>query len=186
MSRRLIATAAAVLACAIPLAASAALTKVSAEVIVDAELSPFGSFTGKSSKLSVADDGKELKFTVPVNSISTGIGGRDSDMVKRFAKDSPNVVLTVPRDKVKFPTDKPTSGTVQGTLSLNGVNAKVPVKYSAKKDGGEIVVDASFSFDYKPHHFDPDDKVKGGEACKIKICVEPTLKVRLEGGRFKE
>ena len=183
MSRRLIAIAAAVLACSIPFAASAALSKVSAEVIVDAELSPFGSFTGKSSALGVADDGKELKFTVPVSSIKTGIGGRDEDMVKRFGDAS--VVLTVPRDKIQFPTDKPTKGTVKGKLSLNKAETNVDVTYSAKKVGGNYVVDASFGFDYKKHHIDHDGK-RGDKACKIGICVAPTLKVKVEGAKFKE
>jgi polyisoprenoid-binding protein YceI len=183
MSRRLIATAAAVLACAIPFAASAALTKVSAEVTVDAELTPFGSFTGKSTSLNVADDGKELKFSVPVTSIKTGIGGRDEDMVKRFGNGS--AVLTVPRDQVKFPTDKPTKGTVKGKLSLNKAETPVDVNYTAKKDGANIVVDADFSFDYKKHHVDPDGK-RGEKACKIGICVAPTLKVKVAGAKFKE
>lgn len=184
MSRRLVAIAAAVLACSIPFAASAALSKISAEVIVDAELTPFGSFTGKSSALSVADDGKELKFSVPVSSIKTGIGGRDEDMVKRFGNAS--VVLTVARDQVKFPTDKPTKGVVKGKLSLNGAESKdVNVHYSAKKDGGNIVVDAEFSFDYKKHHVDGEGK-RGEKACKIGICVAPSLKVKVEGAKFKE
>jgi hypothetical protein len=183
MSRRLVAIAAAVLACSIPFAASAALSKISAEVIVDAELSPFGSFTGKSSALSVADDGKELKFTLPVSSIKTGIGGRDEDMVKRFGNAA--VVLTVPRDQVKFPTDKPTKGTVKGKLSLNKAETPVDVRYSAKKDGGTIVVDADFSFDYKKHHVDHEGK-RGDKACKIGICVAPSLKVKVEGAKFKE
>lgn len=184
MSRRLLATAAAVLACAIPLAASAALSKVNAEVTVDAEISPMGSFQGKSNSVSVTDDGKELKFSVPVSSIKTGIDGRDSDMVKRFSDGkNPNVVLTVPRDKIQIPTK---SGKVNGKLSLNGAETPVHVQYSAEKSGGDIIVNGSFSFDYKPHHFDYDDKKKGGEACKLKkICVEPTLKVSLKG-KFKE
>lgn len=183
MSRRLVAIAAAVLACSLPFAASAALTKVSAEVAVDAELTPFGSFTGKSSSLSVSDDGKDLKFSVPVPSIKTGIGGRDEDMVKRFGNGS--AVLTVPRDQVKFPTDKPTKGKVKGTLSLNKADSPVEVNYSARRDGDNIIVDANFSFDYPKHHVDPDGK-RGEKACKIGICVAPTLKVKVAGAKFKE
>ena len=63
MSRRLIATAAAILACAIPVAASAALTKVGTPAVTIAAVlkgpgdTKVGDFKGTSSSLNVADDG---------------------------------------------------------------------------------------------------------------------------------
>jgi polyisoprenoid-binding protein YceI len=185
MSRRLIATAAAVLACAIPAAAFAALTKVdSGTVEVEATVAKMFTFTGTSKKLSVSDDGKELKFSVPVTSITTENEDRDADMKERFSQG--NVVLTVPRDKVKFPTDKETKGTVKGQLSLNGATTKdVSVTYKAAKTGGVIVVDADFVFDYTPHHSYKGEK--GGKACKGGVvCVSPELKVFVKQAKFKE
>ncbi len=184
MSRRLIATAVAVLACAMPLVASAALSKVGGTVEIDAKV-PLFNFTATSDELKVSDDGKELKFSLPVKSIKTGIGPRDKDMIKRFSNG--DVVLTVARDKVNFPTDKPTKGTVPGKVSLNGVTSDVAVHYTAKKEGGVIKVDANFSFNYKPHHQEPDGP-KGGDkgACNLGVCVKSPLEVRLKDGQFKE
>ena len=66
MSRRLIATAAAILACAIPVAASAALTKVGTPAVTIAAVlkgpgdTKVGDFKGTSSSLNVADDGSVM------------------------------------------------------------------------------------------------------------------------------
>ncbi len=94
-----------------------------------------GSFRGTSSAVSVTDDGKELTFSVPVSSIDTDNDGRNKDMVKRFTDDKhKNVVLTVPRDKIHVPTDKPTAGTARKERSPSTASkADVSVKYDAEK-----------------------------------------------------
>lgn len=110
---------------------------------------------GQSRTVAVADDGTTLTFTMPVTSVETGIGLRDSHIHKKFvqADQYPNVVLAIPKSAVTFPPTlgESTTGEVQGQFTLHGTTLPTPVTYTVKRMKDSWKIDAKFDFD-APNH----------------------------------
>lgn len=100
------------------------------------------SIDGKTSDLTVADDGTTVTLTVPLANLSTGIALRDKHMKEHLeAQTYPNVELKVARSALKFPAaGAESSGDAKGTMKLHGQSKDVTFHYTAKNDGGVIAV----------------------------------------------
>ena len=106
------------------------------KVLFNAEGSPgFLTFVGETKQLTLKDDGSKLTFTVPVDTITTGIELRDDHMRKTYVQTDkfPNVVLTLDRAAVQWPADGSNKGTAPATFEIHGVTKDVTVTYSIKK-----------------------------------------------------
>jgi polyisoprenoid-binding protein YceI len=102
------------------------------------------SFAAKSSDLRVADDGATVTFSVPVGTLKTGIGMRDSHL-REHLEDSkfPDVTLSIARADVRLPTAGALEATVRATVTLHGVSRpeQVPYSISGAPGGYRVHVD---------------------------------------------
>lgn len=111
------------------------------------------SFEGRTSDITLAQEGETLRFTVPVDTITTGIDLRDKHMRETYVQSAtfPTFVLELPAAQVQLPAAGKAEGTVQATFSAHGVAAPVEVKWNAEKSGQGWKIKASFPFDVGAH-----------------------------------
>ena len=109
------------------------------------------SCTGKTDKLAVADDGKTIAVTVPLDGLSTGIALRDKHMKEKYLEvpKYPDAELDADRSTIAMPADpgKPVASAFQATLKLHGQSQPVTVHYKATSRGNAVDVDGSMSLD---------------------------------------
>ena len=109
------------------------------------------SCTGKTDQLKVADDGKTIAVTVPLEGLSTGIALRDKHMKEKYLEvpKYPDAELDADRSAIAMPTDpgKSIASAFQATLKLHGQSQPVTVHYKAASKGGAVDVDGSMSLD---------------------------------------
>lgn len=110
---------------------------------------------GDTSTVQVADNGTNLTFTVPMTSVTTGIGLRDDHMNNEFVEVSkfPNAVLTLKNADIKWPVNvgEAAQGTVAATFDIHGVPGPTQVTYTVKKTKTGFRVTAKFPFDVSQH-----------------------------------
>ena len=110
---------------------------------------------GVSDKLSIADDGTTLTFTVPMESVETGMTLRDHHMHQNYVQvdQFPNATLSFARSALTLPVEvgESTSGSVQASFTVHGVAAPVTVTWSLKRSKSGYTVDASFNYDVTKH-----------------------------------
>jgi polyisoprenoid-binding protein YceI len=113
---------------------------------------------GETSTVTLKDDGQKLTFTVPMSTVTTGIGLRDDHMRKNFVHvdQYPDVALAIPKSAVTWPAavGESTKGTTTAAFTAHGVTLDVPVTYTIKKSKDSLKVTASFPFDVKAHGID--------------------------------
>lgn len=109
------------------------------------------SCTGKTDKLTVADDGKKVAVTVPLEGLSTGISLRDKHMKEKYLESPkyPDAELDADRALIQLPdAGKTVASAFDGTLKLHGQSQPVTVHYKAsRKEGGPVDVDGTMSLD---------------------------------------
>lgn len=125
------------------------------KVVFHAEGSPgFLTFEGTTRRLELASDDTTLTFTVPMDTVQTGIALRDEHMRDKYVQTAtyPNVVLTLPRADVAWPAaGQRTEIELQGTFEAHGVEKTVPVTAQLRERKGLVEVRASFPFDTTEH-----------------------------------
>ena len=125
------------------LVAAARLNKTGASSTSFKVAGPAGmTIEGKTTEMSVADDGTTVTITVPLGNINTGIGLRDDHTKKALEVDTyPTTTLKVARAALKFPAaGAESSGDAKGTLTLHGQTKDVTFHYTAKLDGDTYAV----------------------------------------------
>jgi len=89
---------------------------------------------GKTSEMTIADDGTTVTITVPLKNISTGISLRDEHTKKYLEVDSyPNATLVVARASLKLPGGG--EGDAPGKMTIHGATKDVTFHYVANKSG---------------------------------------------------
>lgn len=142
-----------VLALALPTVATAALrTDGKPKVSFFATGSPgFLDIEGTSGTLSTVDDGTTLTFSVPMSTVTTGIGLRDDHMNNEYVDVAhfPNAVMKVARNDVKWPGNvgEKTTGSVSGDFNVHGQGQAVTVSYTNVRTAKGFKVTAMFKFD---------------------------------------
>jgi polyisoprenoid-binding protein YceI len=108
---------------------------------------------GKTTELTLSDDGKVVVITVPLKQLTTGISLRDNHMREKYleVEKFPDARLEVPWSAVKLPAAGATSeGDAQGSLTLHGQSRAVTFHYRISRDGGGgYQVSASFPMNFK-------------------------------------
>lgn len=115
----------------------------------------FLTFDGVTRTLTYEDQGEHLVFTVPMNTVKTGIALRDSHMLKNYLQvdQYPEVVLKVKRADVTWPeaTNESSTGTFTAPFTAHGQTRDVEVKYTLKRVKTGWKIDAEFVFDLLAH-----------------------------------
>lgn len=121
----------------------------------------FMSIEGVSSAMTLSDDGTKLSFTVPMQTVSSGIALRDQHMNEHYVQIDkfPNVVIEFARADVPWPAElgKSVTGKVAGTFTAHGVPLPAPIEYTATKTKTGWRVKAKFTFNTDAHgmHIEP-------------------------------
>ncbi|MFO0756588.1 MAG: YceI family protein [Byssovorax sp.] len=140
-------------------ASSALLAALSFTLLADAKLSKTGGasasflahgpagmdITGRTSDVSVADDGTTVTITVKLDGLDTGMSLRDKHTKEALEVTSyPTAEIKVARSALKFPAaGAESSGDAKGSLKIHGQSKDVSFHYSAKMDGDTIGVKGS-------------------------------------------
>lgn len=98
---------------------------------------PLLSVDGTTNQVTVGDDGTNLTIAVPLATLSTGLGMRDTHMKNALEVDKfPNAELTVARSAIRFPAQGASAnGSAQGTLKLHGQSKSISFNYAVNRDG---------------------------------------------------
>lgn len=154
-------------------AGHAALTAASdAKVSFAASANMGMSFVGKTSELTVADDGANVVVTVPLAHVTTDIGMRDQHMKDEYLEVAkfPSTTLTIARSALKFPAPgADVTADVPGTLTLHGQTKPVTVHYTAKGAPGAIDVQGTLRVNTNDYAIPP--------ASRFGVTVKPDIDV---------
>jgi hypothetical protein len=110
--------------------------------------------TGRSPTLWVSDNGHVISVMVPLASLRTGVGLRDTHMRNKFLQTAqyPDIRLDVPWAVVRRP---PPGGTVtaeaSGLLHLHGRTRPLPFRYTARDEGTVTTVVGTFRLDIRDY-----------------------------------
>lgn len=151
MSRFRVAALALVAALTFPVAASAG-TAVAVKVQFFAQGSPgFLDIEGVTEQMTVTDDGTTMTFTVPMESVKTGIDERDEHMNHKYVDTAhfPNAVLHFAKADIAWPTETgaKVSGKVNAVFNVHGKDQPVTVEYTVTRGKSGTIIDASFKYD---------------------------------------
>lgn len=129
----------------VPVIAEAKLAKTSgASSAVFHAAGPGGlKIDGRTSEVSVADDGTHIAISVQLAGIDTGVSLRNKHMREKYLQTDkfPAAVLTVDRAALRFPAAGGTSaGTAPATLALHGQSHAVTLAYSTSNAAGTLKV----------------------------------------------
>lgn len=112
-------------------------------------------FDGVTRQLSLVDNGDTLVFTVPMDTVETGISLRDDHMRRNYVETEtyPNAVLTLQKSAVTWPAAgaKSSEGNLTAQFEAHGVSRDVTVAYTIKTTKDALRVKASFPFDTSSH-----------------------------------
>lgn len=159
--------------------AAAKISAATGNSVVFKATGPAGlNIEGKSSTLNVKDDGTEATFSVPLNTVKTGIALRDSHMCEKYLECAkhPNAELKIKRSDVKLEDGKEASGEAPGKLTIHGQTKDVKVKFKAKKAGGDVTVDANTTFKYTDFGVNKAEYLGAEVKPDINLHVTTTLK----------
>lgn len=182
MSRRLSVIASVVLVVTVALTAHAALTTIEpGEVKIEGRAKPaLGRFVGYLPGVSASEVGPNLVFSGDLQSnLDMRLRGRHTKEAFETSKYA-SVKLSVEKSKLKMPADNErVDGEVDGQLTLHGVTKTVKVAYTVKRTGSDYhIKSASFSFNYT------DFGVH--KICRLSLCVEPLVKISIDGMKLRE
>jgi polyisoprenoid-binding protein YceI len=94
---------------------------------------------GTTDKMELKDDGQQLTFDVPLDTVKTGIELRDRHMREKYLQTDkyPKATLVVLRSALRMPqaNGQSTEGQASGKLTLHGVTRDVPVSYKVIRNG---------------------------------------------------
>jgi YceI-like domain len=105
---------------------------------------------GTGSELLAEEKGEALVLSVPLDSVTTGIGLRDTHMHQKYLETAkfPTAELLVPRASLKFPVDgERVEATAPGTMSIHGTSRPVTFHYRAAKKGAAYDVSGDVHLD---------------------------------------
>jgi polyisoprenoid-binding protein YceI len=126
----------------LPFAADARLASPTHAHVSFTAIGPGGmQIVGTSDDLTVGDDASNIKVSVPLSKVTTGIGLRDRHMHEKYLEVAkfPNAELSVSRAALHVPTAGQSSdGDVPGTMTMHGQSKTVTIHYSAKRDGNVL------------------------------------------------
>lgn len=155
--------------------AHAALTSIGASDVGFLAVGPGGlKIEGKGHTLSAKEDGGNLKVTVGLTDLKTGMSLRDDHLKKAIkASKYPSAVLSVKRSDLKFPADKQkVEGTANGQFTFYGTTKPLPFKYQVNRTGSDYHVTGLASVDFTKHGME--------KPCYLGVCVDENVKIKVK------
>ncbi len=127
---------------------------------------------GNTTKVTVADDGKNVVVGTLLKDLDTGIGLRNRHMAEDIeAEKYPEVTLSIASDALKGLEDgKSVEGDGKGTLTLHGKSKEVAFKHKTTCKASSCDVDATANLNLK----DFDIKVRS----YMGVTVKPDVTIR--------
>lgn len=156
--------------------------KLDSEATVEAHMQgPAGlEITAQSTSVVADDNGENLSFVIPVTSLKTGIGLRDSHMRKALdATTFSDIRLVIADSAIKLPPGEDVAeASVVGSLTLHGTTREVRVSYAAVVDcDNHVGVSAKFVIDMRDFGITPPSYM--GLAVRPKVTVETKLRMQV-------
>lgn len=140
---------------------------------------PLHSFTGVSDHLvgKIALNDSIIDFYVDVNTLETGIGKRDNDMLRTleaekhpFAEFYGKIV-----SDLNSITDKPQEVTVEGEFTVHGISKQTTITGLLQKVPKGIHVEASWTLNMKDYNIEPPGILFYRVSEKIDVSISATL-----------
>jgi polyisoprenoid-binding protein YceI len=157
-SSRLIAVLTCASALSVALVADAALRKTGDAEVTFLAIGPAGmKIEGKTTELNASEDGANVKITVPLSNVATGIALRDRHLKEKYLQVSanPNAELVVPRASLSFPADGASaSGRAKGKLTLHGVTKDADFTYESARKGDTYKVTGKVKINIKDYNIE--------------------------------
>jgi polyisoprenoid-binding protein YceI len=128
---------------------------------------------GRTNKMAVADDGANIVLTIPVTSLTTGIGLRDKHMHEKYLESAkfPEAEVTVARSSLHFPEDgKSVKAWAPATLKLHGKTKPITLHYKVNRTGNSY--DVSGNADVKVTDYDIELPSHLGVSVKPEVAVD--------------
>ncbi|AKU98539.1 hypothetical protein AKJ09_05203 [Labilithrix luteola] len=127
----------------VPLTAGAALGPASQSSVTFDAAGPGGmKIEGTTKALAVREDGPDVRVTVALDGLATGIALRDRHMREKYLEVAkyPTAEFVVPRGNLQFPKAGAVSGDADGTITIHGVSRPAKIHYTARpgQDGIDV------------------------------------------------
>jgi len=113
-----------------------------------------GAFDAVTQELAVTDDGRTVRWTVPLANLQSGNPARDAQWKERAQIEKfPSATFEVAREDLRLPgKGQSLDSEVTGKLTLHGISQPAKATYSAKRGEQEsYAFTASIGFDPKSH-----------------------------------
>jgi|AntRauTorckE6833_2_1112554.scaffolds.fasta_scaffold33174_2 polyisoprenoid-binding protein YceI len=150
---------------------------------------PLHTFSGESDKLAGMIDFKEniIDFFVDLNTLETGNGKRDRDMLETLNADQhPFAEFSgemEPITEVPLPGEKITV-TASGTFIINGVSNELTLEGSLQNENDILILEASWDLSLADYNIEPPGilfyRVNDIQKLEIKVKLEPKSKSELD------
>jgi len=140
---------------------------------------PLHSFTGTSDQLvgriSLADS--TVDFYVDVNTLDTGIGKRDRDMLKTLeAEEYPFAEFYgTLQSNIDAQQSAAETVTVQGKFTIHGVSKQVSIDGTLQRTDQGLTIEASWTLNMKDYDIEPPGILFYRVSEKIEITINATL-----------
>lgn len=140
---------------------------------------PLHSFTGISDhlvgRISIPDS--TVDFYVDVNTLKTGIGKRDNDMLNTLEADKHPFAEFFGKltSEVTLNTSKPQEVTVKGEFTVHGVSNDVSIDGTLQKTDEGLEVKASWTLNMKDYNIKPPGILFYRVSEKIDVSISATL-----------
>lgn len=140
---------------------------------------PLHSFTGISDhlvgRISIPDS--TVDFYVDVNTLETGIGKRDNDMLSTLEAEKYPFAEFFGKltSEIDLNTKKPQNATVEGEFTVHGVSNQVTIEGTLQNTNEGLLVKASWTLNMKDYNIKPPGILFYRVSEKIDISISATL-----------
>lgn len=140
---------------------------------------PLHSFTGTSDhlvgKISLQDS--TVDFYVDVNTLKTGIGKRDNDMLSTLEADKHPFAEFFGKltSEVNLNSNEPQEATVEGEFTVHGVTNDITIDGTLQKTDEGLEVNASWTMSLEDYEIEPPGILFYRVNDKIDISISATL-----------
>ena len=120
---------------------------------------------------------KEISFSLPVDSIKTGIGMRDRDMYKLLETDQyPTIVFTGKLVSDFDPSEDKQKAKAKGMLTIKNETREITVEGTLQKTGGGLQLEAGWTLLLSEYNIDRPSKFFAKVRDEHKIAISALLK----------
>lgn len=113
-----------------------------------------------------------IDATVAVNTISTGIGKRDRDLLEEKYFNAPKYPVMRLLSTTIVATDKPNTYQLTGALTIKGVTKTISFPFTAVASGNAIQLNGQFTINRKDFGVGPDNAIDDKLTVALKVLAK--------------